>query len=35
MMYGVLGGFVGGILAALWWLFFSRAAWSERLGPSP
>ena len=26
MMYGVLAGFVGGILAALWWLFFSRAA---------
>src|ERR1019366_8452682 len=32
MVYGVLGGFAGGILVALWWLFFSRAAWSERLG---
>jgi outer membrane protein assembly factor BamB len=32
MIYGVLAGFAGGILAALWWLFFSRAAWSERLG---
>jgi outer membrane protein assembly factor BamB len=32
MVYGVLGGFAGGILVALWWLFLSRAAWSERLG---
>jgi outer membrane protein assembly factor BamB len=31
MVYGVLGGFAGGILVALWWLFLSRAAWSERL----
>jgi outer membrane protein assembly factor BamB len=32
MVYGVLGGFAGGILVALWWLFLSRAAWVERLG---
>jgi outer membrane protein assembly factor BamB len=32
MVYGVLGGFAGGILVALWWLLLSRAAWSERLG---
>src|SRR5947208_4697233 len=31
-VYVVLGGFAGGILVALWWLFLSRAAWSERLG---
>ncbi len=32
MMYGVLGGVVGGFLIVLWWLFLSRAPWSERLG---
>jgi outer membrane protein assembly factor BamB len=32
MMYGVLGGVVGGLLIVLWWLFLSRARWSERLG---
>jgi outer membrane protein assembly factor BamB len=32
-LYGVLGGILGGGLAVvLWWLFFSRARWSERVG---
>src|SRR5215469_15020598 len=31
--YAVLGGVVGGGLAViLWWLFFSRAPWLERVG---
>src|SRR5215469_3322552 len=29
---GVLGAFVCGAVIVLWWLFFSRAAWAERLG---
>ncbi len=29
---GMLGGVVGALLVALWWLFFSRALWSERVG---
>ena len=28
---GLLGSAVGGALMALWWLFFSRAPWVERL----
>jgi outer membrane protein assembly factor BamB len=28
----VIGGLVGGLLIVLWWLFFSRAPWLERLG---
>ena len=28
----VIGGVVGGLAVVLWWLFFSRAAWLERLG---
>jgi outer membrane protein assembly factor BamB len=32
-LYGMLGGILGGGLAViLWWLFFSRALWSERIG---
>ncbi len=30
--YGVMGGVLGGLAIALWWVFFSRAPWSERLG---
>ncbi len=29
---GVLAGLACGILFVLWWLFFSRAPWSERIG---
>ncbi len=29
---GVLGGVAAGLVVALWWLFFSRAPWSERVG---
>jgi outer membrane protein assembly factor BamB len=32
MMYGVLGALAGGLAIVGWWLFFSRAPWSERLG---
>jgi outer membrane protein assembly factor BamB len=28
----LIGGFAGGFAVLLWWLFFSRAAWSERSG---
>jgi outer membrane protein assembly factor BamB len=30
-MFAVMGGVLGGLLIFLWWLFFSRARWSERL----
>src|SRR5436305_7061499 len=33
LVFGLLGGiFVGGLAIILWWVFFSRAPWSERLG---
>jgi len=31
-MIGVLGGVAGGLAIVVWWVFFSRAAWLERLG---
>ncbi len=32
MVYGVLGGLAGGFAVLVWWLFFSRALWLERVG---
>jgi outer membrane protein assembly factor BamB len=31
-IYGMLIGVVFGLLLVVWWLFFSRALWAERLG---
>ena len=31
-IYAVLTGFAGSLAVIVWWLFFSRAPWSERLG---
>jgi outer membrane protein assembly factor BamB len=31
-IYGILGAVVAGLLILVWWLFFSRAPWSERIG---
>jgi outer membrane protein assembly factor BamB len=31
-MWGFLGGVIAALLIFLWWLFLSRARWSERLG---
>src|SRR6266700_4182875 len=31
-IFAVLGGLVGGLAVVVWWVFFSRAAWIERLG---
>jgi len=29
---GAQGGLIGAVAVVLWWVFFSRAAWAERLG---
>jgi outer membrane protein assembly factor BamB len=31
LMFGVLGGLVGALAIVVWWLFFSRAPWTERV----
>lgn len=31
LYFGVMAGVLGGLALALWWTFFSRAPWSERL----
>src|SRR5712691_4303411 len=31
-MFAMIGGVVCGLAVVLWWLFFSRAPWSERIG---
>lgn len=30
--FAIIGGIVGALAIVVWWLFFSRAAWMERLG---
>jgi outer membrane protein assembly factor BamB len=30
--YGVIAGLVGGLALIVWWVFFSRALWADRLG---
>jgi outer membrane protein assembly factor BamB len=32
LMYAVLAGAAGGLVIVVWWLFFSRAPWIERVG---
>jgi outer membrane protein assembly factor BamB len=32
VFYSVLGGIACGLAVVVWWLFFSRAPWSERVG---
>ena len=32
VIYGMLGGAVCALAILVWWVFFSRASWAERLG---
>ena len=32
MIFGVLGAVIGALVIIVWWLFFSRAPWVERVG---
>lgn len=32
IMFAMIGEFVGGLAIVVWWVFFSRAPWSDRLG---
>jgi len=32
LMYGMFGSIAAGLTIGLWWVFFSRAPWAERLG---
>jgi membrane associated rhomboid family serine protease len=31
-IYGVFAGVIAGLVVVVWWLFFSRAPWAERVG---
>src|SRR3989304_9032968 len=32
LLYGMVGGLVGALAILVWWVFFSRTPWSERVG---